>query len=127
MEAYKKAIQLEPTSQTYKDSLAAAEKKLQNTSSPSTSPAPSTTGSSPAATPQMPNLGNLGAIFNNPQFMSMMNNVLGGSGTNTGTGTGQAPNIGELLNNPMLQTMAQQMMSNPAMMSMYELHISYVI
>lgn len=50
-------------------------------------------------------------MMNDPNAMANLQNMMGGMG-----GQGGAPDIGALLNNPMLANMAQNMMQNPEMM-----------
>ncbi len=49
-------------------------------------------------------------MMNDPNAMANLQNMMGGQG-----GAG-GPDLGALLNNPMMQNMAQSMMQDPAMM-----------
>lgn len=93
---YKKALELEPTNTGLKESLVAAEKKLQR-------PSTTTTPTTPTTPPPSPSTN---SMFNNPDFMNQMGNLFGSGG------------IQGILSNPMFQTMAQQMMNNPDLMNM---------
>jgi len=90
---YKKGLQLEPNSSSLKESLAAAERKLNIPSQTSQAP----TGATP----------NLANMFNNPDLVNQMGGMFRDPGGLQG-----------ILNNPLFQNMAQQMMNNPEMMNM---------
>jgi len=87
---YKNGLKFEPNSTSLKDSLAAAEKKLN---------APSGGTQQPSSNPN---------LFNSPDIVNQMGNLFGGN----------SASIQGILNNPMFQSMAQQMMNNPEMMNM---------
>jgi len=120
---YKRALELDPTNVTIKQSLDSAEKKLAE-------------GSNPLAGGRFPQ--GLADIVNNPLFQNLAQNLsqggTGGAGAQgAGAGAGGAegnagmPDVSQLLNNPALLNMAQNVMSqpgfsdmlnNPAMMNM---------
>jgi len=117
-DAYQKALTLEPGSESLKESLAATQKKLREISNDSPSPNTNnrTTPTPPRTPPRTPNLTD---IFSNPDLMNMMSGFMGGNlPTDQSTSGRVPPNFSELLNNPALRDMAQQMMNNPQMMSM---------
>eukprot|EP00026_Physarum_polycephalum_P010426 Phypoly_transcript_10590.p1 GENE.Phypoly_transcript_10590~~Phypoly_transcript_10590.p1 ORF type:complete len:421 (+),score=97.55 Phypoly_transcript_10590:24-1286(+) len=112
---YKRALELDPTNVTIKQSLDSAEKKLRE----------GTGGRFPEG---------LADIVNNPLFQNLAQNLSGGAG-GAGTqgaaggagGNAEMPDVSQLLNNPALLNMAQNVMSqpgfsdmlnNPAMMNM---------
>jgi small glutamine-rich tetratricopeptide repeat-containing protein alpha len=101
VEAYRNGLKFEPNNQSLKESLAAAQRKL----NPSTTQVPPSQGA-PRTAPggATPNFSDM---FNNPEVINSMGGLFGGQG-----------GLANILNNPMFQTMAQQMMSNPQMMSM---------
>lgn len=63
-EAYNKAIQLEPNNDGYKQNLKIVEEKLKNMSF------------SPGSLPDMGHMGNMMSMFNNPQFMTMAQQIM---------------------------------------------------
>jgi len=138
-EQYEKALEYEPNSQSIKESLAAAEKKISE-SSPSAS-------SSATPMPQSERRG-MGGVFNDPNFVNTFNSMFGGAvpgaprsprsastptppatsiptatpPTSNSPSTGSTPsppfNFNDILGNPQFQNMASQMLNNPAMASM---------
>jgi len=86
---YKKGLELEPNNSSLKESLSAAEKKLQ-----ASKPSPIMGGGA--------NPPNFAELLNNPELM----NMFGGQG------------FQNIINNPMFQSMATQMMNNPEMMNL---------
>lgn len=113
VEYYRKALLLEPGSETLKASLDAAEKKLTE---------PQDKPKSVGVVDSNPGL-NFSEMLSNPEFANMAQSVMGNMGQNqaqqppSSTG-GARPNFNEILSNPMFQNMAQQFLSNPAMMNM---------
>jgi small glutamine-rich tetratricopeptide repeat-containing protein alpha len=120
---YKRALELDPTNVTIKQSLDSAEKKLREASNPGGGRIPE----------------GLADIVNNPLFQNLAQNLSAGAGAGAGAqganaGTGadaggntEMPDVSQLLNNPALLNMAQNVMSqpgfsemlnNPAMMNM---------
>lgn len=105
IDAYKKALELEPNNQMYIDNLRAAEKKREKAgSAPATQPARST------GTPSSD-------LFGSSDFGRSQTGAGAGSGAPAGGppgGLGGLGGLGALLNNPNLMGMAAQMMQNPA-------------
>jgi len=123
---YKRALELDPTNVTIKQSLDSAEKKLREGSNPGGGRFPE----------------GLADIVNNPLFQNLAQNLSAGAGAQGGAGAGAGavtgeggaaggaggmPDVSQLLNNPALLNMAQNVMSqpgfsdmlnNPAMMNM---------
>ncbi|PRP79978.1 glycoside hydrolase family 55 protein [Planoprotostelium fungivorum] len=95
MSNYRRALELEPNSESFKASLDAAQKKVIES-------APATTG--PTGAGGMPDLS---SMMNDPDMMNRMSSMLGGAG-----------GMESIFSNPMFQNMAQQVMSNPQMMNM---------
>eukprot|EP01133_Synstelium_polycarpum_P015616 gene15616-18556_t len=91
VDAYNKAIELEPTNDVYRSSLAAAESKLANPL---------------AGIGGMPDLGgmDLGSLMNNPMLKNMAQNLF------------QDPQMRAMMENGNLQDMAKNVMSNPDML-----------
>lgn len=61
---------------------------------------------------------NLEEVLNNPETQETLGNLFGQGGGGI--------NFGEILNNPMFQSMAQQMMQNPQMMNMYDRTLCFI-
>jgi len=105
VEAYKKALSLDPTNQALKESLTQSEAQLQQINTRAES---SSEGASTAA----PNFADL---LNNPAILNMARN-LGATGAGPEGGfsaDGAPPNLQSLLSDPNLLNMAQQVMSQP--------------
>jgi len=117
---YKRALELDPTNVTIKQSLDSAEKKLRESTSGG--------GRFPEG---------LADIVNNPLFQNLAQNLSAGGGAGgagaqgaaggAGGANAEMPDVSQLLNNPALLNMAQNVMSqpgfsdmlnNPAMMNM---------
>jgi len=117
VEYYRKAVLLEPGSDSLKASLEAAEKKLtEPQDKPATKPPVGVVDSNPGL--------NYSEMLSNPEFANMAQSVMNNMGqqnqqpsSSTG-GARPTPNFNEILGNPMFQNMAQQFLSNPAMMNM---------
>ena len=102
--AYKKGLQMEPNNNSIKQSLAAAETKLAETSSSTTA-----SRSAPAAS-GFPGMGggmpDFSAMMQDPNFMNMAQNMMSN------------PAIAGMLNNPALQNMMSGMQGAPDLASM---------
>jgi len=117
VEQYSKGVELEPNNASLKESLLAAQRKLQTSGNQNVVDKGSATGSG----------GDPFANIFNPDMLNSIGRMFGGgqgtSSSQTGTPQTPPPNIGNLdlnniLNNPMFQNMAQQLMNNPQMMNM---------
>ncbi|KAI8909650.1 hypothetical protein EDD86DRAFT_205953 [Gorgonomyces haynaldii] len=104
VEAYENGLKLEPTNQSMKQSLAAAQQKAGIVSE--------------KAAPQTPDLASMMA---NPNLMNMAADMMKNNPglANMFAGQGGAPDIGSLMNNPAIMNMASQMMQDPQMAAMY--------
>jgi len=107
VDSYKKSLELEPNNATAVEALAQAEAKLKEASQ-----APAA-----GAIPGMPGMPPLNSQ-NMAQAMNAFQSMLGGQGA--GGAPGGLPNLGGLFNNPNFANMAQQLMSNPQFMNMYD-------
>jgi len=131
-EQYKKALELEPNSPSIRESLSAAEKKLQDgtQTSSSTSTPPTTlpistplpaTGTTPSTPPSMPDiLSQMGSMFGQQAQGNQAPTSPRSANATPSTGTAPRPafNLGDIMSNPMFQNFASQMMNNPAVMNM---------
>jgi small glutamine-rich tetratricopeptide repeat-containing protein alpha len=91
IEAYKKALELDPNNDSYKSNLAIAEEKVREASQ--------RFQNNPGANP----FGGMGGL----------GNLLGGAG-----GAGGMPDLGSLMNNPQMMQAAMQMMNDPNMQNL---------
>jgi len=122
VEQYNKGVELEPNNASLKESLLAAQRKLQSLSNQNVVDKGTANGTGGGS-------GDMFANMFNPEMLNSIGRMFGGQGTTgTGspqTGTTQAPpnplgnlDLNGIMSNPMFQNMAQQLMSNPQMMNM---------
>jgi small glutamine-rich tetratricopeptide repeat-containing protein alpha len=125
-DAYTKGLELDPENKTMKQALLQAKKKLPEEGeamatedSPQVEDLESPFGARGAESGGMPDLGALGGMLNNPNFMNMAQQMLsqnpglaqmaqqmmGGQGRGAGGAGGAPGNISDLLNNPALMNM----------------------
>lgn len=100
VEAYERAVELEPDNKASQDSLRQAKNKLKKVKASSAVEAAGGAG----GMPDMSALGGLGGMMNNPQMKQAMDQMGGPAG------------LASLMKDPQMMAMAQQMMKDPAMM-----------
>ena len=113
---YKKCLELDPGNTGAKDAMLLSQEKLEEQErakeKKQTTPAPSAGTGLPAAVPP-----GFEQLLSSPDIQESMQNLaqqfpgLAGAGNQGGGGQ---PSLGDLLNNPALMNMAQQVMSSPA-------------
>lgn len=122
VEAYRKALEIDPSNASYRSSLQIAESRLKSQQSSASAAAPTPTGAVPA--------GDFGSLLSNPAVQSLAQNLglFPGAGGAGGAGVGAAARpaanpfaaggLQDVLNNPELVNVASSMMQQPGFADM---------